>query len=112
MLIAGDIGGTKTLLAIYDPRERASTPVRQMEYRSADYTALGAMVREFLAASRCVVRAACFDVAVLSTGGVYLAGGIPRRVLPTKQRAWPSSKPHSKQRMGPGTIVSIRGSTR
>ena len=63
LLIAGDIGGTKTLLAIYDSGERARTPVLQMEYRSADYTALDVMVREFLAASHCDVRAACFDVA-------------------------------------------------
>jgi glucokinase len=63
LLIAGDIGGTKTLLAIYDPGERAATPVLQMEYRTAEYTALDAMVREFLAASGCAVRAACFDVA-------------------------------------------------
>jgi glucokinase len=63
LLIAGDIGGTKTLLAIYDPGERASTPVVQMEYRSADYPALDVMVREFLSAAHFTVRAACFDVA-------------------------------------------------
>jgi glucokinase len=63
LLIAGDIGGTKTLLAIYDPGEGPGTPVLQREYRTADYTALDAMVREFLAASHCAVRAACFDVA-------------------------------------------------
>jgi glucokinase len=63
LLIAGDIGGTKTLLAIYDLGERAGTPVEQKEYRTADYTTLDAMVREFLATSRLAVRAACFDVA-------------------------------------------------
>ena len=63
MLIAGDIGGTKTLLAIYDFGERARTPVLQLEYGTADYPALDVMVREFLVASHCAVRAACFDVA-------------------------------------------------
>jgi glucokinase len=63
LLIAGDIGGTKTLLAIYDLEERARAPVFQAEYRSADYTGLDVMVREFLAASHSTVRAACFDVA-------------------------------------------------
>ena len=63
LLIAGDIGGTKTLLAIYEFSERARTPVLQLEYRTADYTALDVMVREFLATSHCAVRAACFDVA-------------------------------------------------
>ena len=63
MLIAGDIGGTKTLLAIYDSGERARTPVLQREYRTADYPALEVMVRKFLATSHCAVRAACFAVA-------------------------------------------------
>jgi glucokinase len=63
LLIAGDIGGTKTLLAIYEVGERVGAPVLQLEYRTADYTALDVMVREFLATSRCTVRAACFDVA-------------------------------------------------
>lgn len=63
MLIAGDIGGTKTLLAMYDPRKGALTPVLQMEYRSAAYGALDVMVREFMAASRCEAWAACFAVA-------------------------------------------------
>ena len=63
MLIAGDIGGTKTLLAISDPRKGARTPILQMEYRSAAYRALNVMVREFLAASHCEAQAACFAVA-------------------------------------------------
>ena len=62
MLIVGDIGGTKTLLAIYD-RAGAYAPIAQMEYRSANYPALDVMVREFLATSQRTVRAACFDVA-------------------------------------------------
>jgi len=61
LLIAGDIGGTKTLLAIYDIGERTRAPVLQLEYSSADYTTLSIMVREFLAASHCAVRAACFE---------------------------------------------------
>ena len=63
LLIAGDIGGTKTLLAIYNSGERARTPVLQREYRTADYPALDVMVREFLAVSHCGVRVACFAVA-------------------------------------------------
>ncbi|MBV9247784.1 MAG: glucokinase, partial [Acetobacteraceae bacterium] len=48
MLIAGDIGGTKTLLAIYDPAAGPREPVAQMEFRSADYAGLDVMVLEFL----------------------------------------------------------------
>ena len=60
MLIVGDIGGTKTLLAIYG---REHVPIAQMEYHSASYPALDVMVREFLTTAQRTVRAACFDVA-------------------------------------------------
>jgi glucokinase len=63
VLIAGDIGGTKTLLAIYDAAHGSREPIVQMEYPSARYTALDVMVREFLMSTRAKVRAACFDVA-------------------------------------------------
>jgi glucokinase len=69
MLIAGDIGGTKTLLALYDPAAGARAPVAQMEYHSANYAALDIMVREFLASVQQPVRVACFDVAGPVIGG-------------------------------------------
>jgi glucokinase len=69
LLLAGDVGGTKTLLAIYDAGEGARTPILQNEYRSASYASLEVMVREFLATSPCAVRLACFDVAGPVTDG-------------------------------------------
>jgi glucokinase len=63
VLIAGDIGGTKTLLAIYDAAHGSRNPIAQMEYPSARYRTLDVMVREFLTSTRESVRAACFDVA-------------------------------------------------
>jgi glucokinase len=69
MLIAGDIGGTKTLLAIYDAAGGARMPVAQREYHSANYASLDVMVREFLTTSQRSVRAACFDVAGPVIGG-------------------------------------------
>jgi hypothetical protein len=36
MLVAGDIGGTKTLLAIYNQSAGIRMPVAQLQYRSAD----------------------------------------------------------------------------
>jgi glucokinase len=69
MLIAGDIGGTKTLLAIYSPSAGIRTPVVQLEYHSANYTALEVMVREFLATTGMTAQAACFDVAGPVIGG-------------------------------------------
>ena len=63
LLLAGDIGGTKTLLAVYDAGEGVSRPVVQHEYPSAKFSSLEAVVREFLTTARCAVQSACFDVA-------------------------------------------------
>lgn len=69
MLVAGDIGGTKTLLAAYAPDKGASTPLAQVEFRSASYDGLEPIVREFLAQTGLTARAACFDVAGPVIGG-------------------------------------------
>jgi len=63
MLIAGDIGGTKTDLAIYSPESGPYVPLAQGEVHSADYPSLEAMVREFLANAKMSVDVASFDVA-------------------------------------------------
>ena len=63
MLIAGDIGGTKTDLAIYSQESGPHTPLAQTEVHSADYPSLQAMVAEFLAQVKMSVDVASFDVA-------------------------------------------------
>jgi glucokinase len=63
MLIAGDIGGTKTDLAIYSSESGPHTPLAQTEVHSADYPSLQAMVTEFLAQVKLSVDVASFDVA-------------------------------------------------
>jgi glucokinase len=63
MLIAGDIGGTKTDLAIYSKESGPHAPLVQTEVHSADYPSLQAIVTEFLSQSKLPVEAAAFDVA-------------------------------------------------
>lgn len=63
MLIAGDIGGTKTDLAIYSDESGPHSPLAQTEVHSADYPSLQAMVAEFLAQVKMSVNVASFDVA-------------------------------------------------
>lgn len=63
MLIAGDIGGTKTDLAIYSIESGPHAPLAQAQFHSADYHSLQAMVSEFLAQVRVPVAYASFDVA-------------------------------------------------
>src|SRR5580692_9691620 len=63
MLIAGDIGGTKTDLAIYSIESGPHAPLAQAEFHSADYQSLQAMVSGFLAQAKLPVGHASFDVA-------------------------------------------------
>jgi len=69
MLLAGDIGGTKTDLAIYSTETGPRAPLVQAEFHSGHYPSLEAIVREFLATVTYPVESACFDVA-----GPVLAG--------------------------------------
>jgi glucokinase len=63
MLLAGDIGGTKTDLAIYSLGDGPHAPLAQTQFKSADYPSLQAMVAEFLAQVSLSVDVASFDVA-------------------------------------------------
>jgi len=48
MIVAGDIGGTKTHIALFDWRKDRVDPVRLESFHSADYTSLEDMLTEFL----------------------------------------------------------------
>src|SRR5579859_4446 len=63
MLIAGDIGGTKTLLALYTAEQGPRRPVAEAEFASTRYRGLESMVEEFLARHKARALSACFDVA-------------------------------------------------
>src|SRR6185295_19138432 len=63
MLLAGDVGGTKTDLAIFSVEGGPHTPVTQTQVHSADYPSLQALVTEFLKQVKTPVERACFDVA-------------------------------------------------
>ena len=48
MILAGDIGGTKTNLALYDWKTERVDPIREQTFISADYKALEDILDEFL----------------------------------------------------------------
>ena len=77
MLIAGDIGGTKTDLAIYSTESGPHAPLAQTEVHSADYPSLQAMVAEFLAQVKMPVDVASFDVAGPVIGGHVKTTNLP-----------------------------------
>jgi glucokinase len=63
MLLAGDIGGTKTDLGIFSNEAGPHAPLFQAEVHSADYPSLQALAQEFLTKANMSVDSACFDVA-------------------------------------------------
>jgi glucokinase len=63
MLLAGDIGGTKTELAIYAPETGPGQPLASARFPSGEYDSLEDIVRAFLAQAPHPITTACFDVA-------------------------------------------------
>ena len=79
LLLAGDIGGTKTALAVYSPDRGPRAPLAQCEFPSTKYPSLAAMVREFLTGTGFTVERASFAVA-----GPVIAGSSQVTNLPWK----------------------------
>ena len=63
MILAGDIGGTKTLLGLFDPAGDVKQPLRQKSFPSRQYDSLEAIIAEFLAEDDGICTAASFAVA-------------------------------------------------
>ena len=63
MILAGDIGGTKTLLALVDPAAGPAHPVREERFASGDYDSLDAVIAAFLPDGDPRPDAACFGLA-------------------------------------------------
>ena len=77
MLVAGDIGGTKTDLAIFSSEAGPHAPIAEAKVHSADYPSLQAIVKEFLAKSQKPVDRACFAVAGPVIGGRVKTTNLP-----------------------------------
>ncbi len=63
MLLAGDVGGTKTLLAIFSPEAGPRAPLVEATFPSARFDGLESVVQEFLAQTDLSVRRASFGIA-------------------------------------------------
>ena len=63
MLLAGDIGGTKTALGVFSPEAGPRRALAEATFPSADYASLEAVVREFLRGQAHRVDRASFGVA-------------------------------------------------
>jgi len=62
-LLSGDIGGTKTELALYSTQGTPHDPERKVRYASQQYGALEEILRDFLEGEQSRLARACFGVA-------------------------------------------------
>ena len=60
VVLAGDVGGTKTILAVYDDYHG---PIFKAHYWSKNFKSFEALLKQFLTQAGCPFRAACFGVA-------------------------------------------------
>ncbi len=68
-ILAGDLGGTKTVLALYRPEDPIDRPCRLEKFRSGEYEDLELIVERFLDEAGETPRAAAFGVAGPIVGG-------------------------------------------
>src|SRR5262245_11636621 len=83
MLLAGDIGGTKTLLGIFDATARRPRPIIARSFGTLDYDDLTTMIAELLTSSAtaaATIETACFGVAGPVVGESATMTNIPWRV--------------------------------
>jgi glucokinase len=81
MILAGDVGGTKTALALFEPA--AGGPLRRLRhavYPSREHASLEELVTRFLGPERPPLAAACFGVAGPVVEGAVQATNLPWRV--------------------------------
>ncbi len=76
-ILAGDIGGTKTVLAVFPPGAQPRKPLSERTFPSARYESLEEIVKEFLGKINLPVDRACFGVA-----GPVIAGSAKITNLP------------------------------
>ena len=64
MILAGDIGGTKTNIALFQSNGSGIGPIiRERTFRSADYKSLESILREFIGETNPEIKSACFGIA-------------------------------------------------
>ena len=63
MILAADLGGTKTVLALFDAEAGVERPLREETYPSREYDSLEALVGLFLETTSAKPTIACFGVA-------------------------------------------------
>lgn len=101
LLLAGDIGGTKTVLAVISQAAGIRAPLAEATFPSARYPNLEALVGEFLSGVGLAVDRACFGVA-----GPVIEGHATITNLP-----WSIDEPHLSACLGLGAVTLLNDLT-
>jgi glucokinase len=80
MLLVGDVGGTKTDLALFSAEGGPRAPIAQKRFSSGAYPGLEAIAREFVAEAGLPVTHACFAVAGAVIRGKAALTNLPWQV--------------------------------
>ncbi len=99
LLLAGDVGATKTTVALYElgPGFTIAVPINQQSYSNAHFDDFDALVAGYLLQAKIRPTLACFGVA-----GPVLAGAVHMTNL-----AWTLSENHLQQRHGLRRVILI-----
>ncbi len=93
MILAGDIGGTKTRLATFDPDGDKYHPILEQLFQSGRHPSLEDIVIKFIETNNLKPAAACFGFAGVARKGEAIATNLPWKVS-TKQLAECLGTPH------------------
>jgi glucokinase len=96
-ILAGDVGGTKTLLQLLDSGGEHPAVVLERRYESGLYPTFDAMLRDFLALGKGAVDSACFAV----------AGPVIDRTAEVTNLHWKMEADALRQRFGIGSVTLI-----
>lgn len=77
MILAGDIGGTKTNLGLFEVRDGGLHAREQQSFPSRDHVGLETIVQKFMAGATAQVTAACFGVAGPVVDGQSVTPNLP-----------------------------------
>jgi glucokinase, proteobacterial type len=77
MILAGDIGGTKTNLGFFDVQDGSFKAREQQSFPSRDHVGLEAIVQKFMTGTSVQVAAACFGVAGPVVDGQSVTPNLP-----------------------------------
>ena len=81
MLLAGDVGGTKTLLGLFAPEAERPTAIEIGEFVTLDYDGLDQMIREFLGAWK-------VDPRTIAATAIGVAGAVTDQVARLTNVPW------------------------